>query len=462
MDKSVIRTDDIRRILMNGSGTVIIIGGGLSGLSAGVELSSLGYKVELYEQRNICGGRTCSYFRPESGVPFDNGQHIMMGCYRETRRYIGKIGTGHLFTLQPSLRINYVAPGHDPVTFDCPRLPAPLHLIVGITNFRAVPAMDRIRMIGFSKSLLKTPVTMEKELDGMTADSWLVKMNQSAASRRYLWDVVTVGALNNYPEKVSALTLLRVLRGVFTGRRENSSLLLPEAELDRCLVKPAVEFIKSHNGSVFTASAIKKLNTEGNRIVSAQSADGREIPADFFISAVPWHAAAALLPPCGINYSGFQSSPIISIHLWMDRKVMDLDFAAVLDLHVQWIFDKTKKTVAGSACQYVSLVISGADDYIDLSNKELIEIAVKDLRSLFPGMSGARIMDALVIKEKRATFLPYPGLESVRPPVDLGFRNLFLAGDWTATGLPATIEGAVMSGFRSADYIDRLHGTCGG
>jgi squalene-associated FAD-dependent desaturase len=448
----------------------IVFGGGISGLSAAVELSARGRKVLLLEQRQYCGGRVHSFPDSVTSSIVDNGQHLLMGCYHETRRFLRLIGTDHLALLQPVLRINFLCPSQTDNHLLFARFPAPLNLFGGLLGFKAIPFKDRIKMLLVAKELMYTSPGKEQELDRLTVDEWLTKLGQSDISRKYLWDVITIGAMNNHPKNVSALMLFRVLRAAFLGNSENSSLLIPCAGLSELFVDPAVQFIKNHGGEVRTGIGVKIAVLEGNHVRFVRTSDGKLLHAKSFISAVPWYSFEEVLsashqkskrvfsPKSNRRLKeNFKSSPIISIHLWLDREVTNLDFAAVLETRIQWFFNKSillnEKKEGTPVFQYLSLVISAADEFINLNKKQLVEIAMEDLRRVLPRAQDAKVNHSLVMKEKRATFLPSPGLEALRPNARTKFDNLFLAGDWTATGYPATIEGAVMSGKSAAELI---------
>ena len=448
----------------------IIIGGGLSGLSAAVELSARGRKVHLLEQHRHCGGRTHSFLDVTTNSFVDNGQHLMMGCYHATRRFLRLIGTEHLAILQPALQIDFLCPTQHCTRLACAGVPAPFNLLVGLLGFTAIPFKDRIKMLLVAKELMNTSPEKELELDRTTVEEWLSGLGQSDINKKYLWDVITIGAMNNHPKNVSALMLFRVLRAAFFGNSENASLLIPRASLSELFVDPAVQFIKTHGGEVRTGIGVKSMIEEGTYVRSVRTSQGKVLHAKSFISAIPWysfeevqsasHQKSKLVfsPQSGNSVKEhFKSSPIISIHLWLDREITNLDFAALLETRVQWFFNKSKllneKKEGIAVRQYLSLVISAADEFVGLNKKRLVEIAVEDLRRVLPRARDAKVNHSLVIKEKRATFLPSPGLEALRPQARTKFDNLFLAGDWTATGYPATIEGAVMSGRRAAELI---------
>jgi hydroxysqualene dehydroxylase len=459
--------------------SIVIIGGGLSGLSAAVELCASGHKTLVLEQDQHPGGRTYSFIDAATGDLIDNGQHLMMGCYHATRRYMHIIKSDDLALLQPNLHIGFLHPNGSDFHFSCPPLPAPLHMLGGLMKFKGIPLKDRLKMLGVAKQLFYSSHIKEKELDKINVKEWLIKLGQPDLSRKFLWDVINIGALNNRPENVSALMLFRVLRAVFLGRREYSSLIIPHAPLNNVLVDPAVDFVKQHGGNVLTGRLVTKFNLQNGNIISVLTKDGTEFYANVFVSVVPWYGLNRLLCSSGLGFESviktpsgkvfdwdrFKSSSIISIQLWFDRKIMDEEFAALIDTRVQWIFDKKRK-ISGvinyetvkqqkENKQHLSLIISGAQEFVEMSKEDLLTIVMQDLQRVLPKSKNAKIVHSVVIKEKRATFTPSPGLEEMRPLPRTSISNFFLGGDWTNTGLPASIESAVLSGKKAAELVQQ-------
>jgi len=433
----------------------IIIGGGLAGLSAAVDLASKGRHILLLEQKPHLGGRTYSFVDKRTGDPVDNGQHLMMGCYHATLRYLRMIGSDHLAALQPNLHIEFLHPQKGFASLRCPPLPAPLHVLVGLLRLKTIPFSHRLRLLRIGTELLASSKQKEQELERLTVDQWLSSLKQTPENRKYLWDILAVGTLNDDPSTVSALLFYRVLKAAFLGARLNSSLLVPKVGLSDLLVDPAEKFIKAHDGEILKNSGADALEIRGQHI-DALRMGRKRFKAESYISALPHYDLSALLAggkQMGVvdHLERFETSPIITLHLWLDQTVIEHEFVATLDSTIQWIFNKSGMYGQNNGGgQYLSLVISGAGKYLQWSKERLVNVAMKELRDLIPAAGKAKILHSLVIKEKRATFSPKPGIERIRPGAATSISNLFLAGDWTATGYPATIEGAVMSGNKAA------------
>jgi len=436
---------------------VVILGGGLGGLSAAVRLSHAGLRVTLVEHRPFLGGRTYSFLDPSTGDVVDNGQHLLLGCYHATRRYLGMIGSDHLAELQGSLQLKFLRPGHTPSMLRCPALPAPAHVFVGLLGLRSLSWADRARLFAVGRALLVTDADGERRLDTMTVAEWLTSLGQSPEARNVLWDVLAIGSLNDDPATVSALLFFRVLRAAFVGRREHSSFLVPRAGLSPLLVDSARHFIESRNGRVMTGVRAVKLVHDGNALREVSCVGGESLKAGAYVSAVPYYALSNLLskgsPVQGLELARFRSSAIVSVNVWLDREVMTEEMVAMLDTTIHWVFNRSALLGSPGKRQHLCAVISGASPLVQVKNEEIVRLAMEDIAAVFPKAQAAAVERALVIKEKRATFCPEPGLERIRPGPQTSLRNFFLAGDWTSTGYPATIEGAILSGELAAQAV---------
>jgi hydroxysqualene dehydroxylase len=472
---------------------VVIIGGGFAGLAAGVALAESGRRVRLFEQKPYLGGRARSFVDSATGSVVDNGQHLLMGCYHATRRFFASIGTLERVAYQPKLSIAFVEPGRGVSRLECPDWPSPWHLILGVAASDSFAGREKLEIARLGRRLSPTnglegtgqrgrggaPKNGAK--GGLTVEQWLIELGQSEDVRRNFWDLISIAAMNEDPRVASASLFERVLRLALFQSAGDSCLGIPRFGLSECYTEAARDFITARGGSVELGRSVKSLwlrdaaaGEVGSVCEGVKLADGETARASAVVSAVPWHAFLPLLPEDLIRavpaFSGIRNlrpAPIISIYLWLDRPITDLEFAGLRGTTMQWIFNKSRilgqprpnqgqpETGQGGAHHLVSLVLSGAHDHINRSKEDLVSVAREDLAGLFPASRAARLMHALVIKERLATFSPSVESEGWRPPTRTTVRRLYLAGDWTDTGLPATIEGAVESGYTAAEEILR-------
>jgi zeta-carotene desaturase len=330
----------------------------------------------------------------------------------------------------------------------------------------------------------------QQHLERLTVEEWLTVLGQSEKLRRNFWDLLSIAALNEDPRRAAAALFKRVLRLALFTSPEDSRLVIPCVGLSECYTEAAASYITVRGGSVELNRNVSTLLVGGGpkgsptRVSSGrgglrppagaqrapiaeagvctgvQLADGERIEAGAVVSAVPWFELIKLLPadllrsePCFTDILSLRPAPIISINLWFDRTVTDLEFVGLRGSNVQWLFNKGK--IFGSGQNYVSLVLSGAHAQVGRPKEELLADALRELAELLPTVRAAKLIHSLIIKERFATFSPCVGVEQVRPPARTPVRGLYLAGDWTATGLPATIEGAVKSGGAAAEEMLR-------
>lgn len=487
---------------------VLIIGGGFAGLAAGVALSKAGRRVRLLEQRRHLGGRAYSFRDSRTGAVVDNGQHILMGCYHATLEFLKEIGTLDRILFQPQLTVRFLDAAGRLTRLRCPDLPAPWHLVAGVSlsnGFDLRQKLDVLRLGYILNSGRHTGGGFGRQ----TVDEWLQHLGQSETLRRNFWDLLCIAALNEDPRIASAVLFERVLRLALFTSPADSCIGLARAGLSDCYTGAAAAYIAARGGRVETGRSATEFlisgraantvspapdprpvstypgeassewaigNRENNllrpvgdsrpltgwkgpRLVceGVRLAGGEVIRARTVLSAVPSFQLGRLLPPDFLRSEPFHAvtalrpAPIISINLWFDRPVTDLDFIGLRGTTVQWLFNKGKLFGYGEG--YVSLVLSGAHEYISRSKEELLAIALRDLGVVLPGVSKARLVHFIIIKERSATFSPSVDVEAMRPPPLTPVRGFYLAGDWTATGLPATIEGAVKSGYTAAQTI---------
>jgi squalene-associated FAD-dependent desaturase len=439
----------------------VVIGGGLAGLSAAVRLIDAGRRVVVIESAARLGGRAATFADPVTGERVDNGQHVLFGCYRETYAFLRRIGTESLAPLASSLRLRMCDTDGRQSVLRCPRMPAPLHLLAGVMTWKAIPLRDRLGVLRVAPAILRRrPGTRaDRELQSLTVSAWLRDRGQSPELRRWLWDPLVWAALNQSPDEASAAPFVRVLGELFGPRVEDSSVGLPAVPLDELFAAPAVRAIEAKGGTVIT-SAAGRIETDAAGRMASVSAGRTTIAADVVISAVPWHAFCELwptgCPPALKNVcdsaAHMRSSPIVTVNLWLDRPVMTEPFVGLVGGSMHWAFDKQK--IFGGTARHISLVSSGAAHLAPLDNAALAEVALSELRAALPAARSAQVVLSRVVRERRATFSLSPG-EPRRPATATAVPGFFLAGDWTDTGLPATIEGAILSGHAAVDAVLR-------
>ena len=437
---------------------VIVIGGGFAGLSAGVQLSGAGRRVLVLEARPGLGGRATAFIDPETGEPVDNGQHVLIGCYRETFRFLRTIGAAQDVRLQPRLAVDMIDRRGRRSRLKCPALPAPWHLLVGLLGWDALGPGDRLATLRIAPALraaqrhLRLGTADPGIAPDETVEQWLIARGQNARVREMLWEPLALAALNQSPRDAAAAPFVRVLAEMFGRDPAAAAIGLPDKPLDRLYAEPAQRFIEAHGGAVRT-NAPARVWCDGER-VSHVTVRQERIDAPEVIAAVPWFAMEELLPEpphalAGLlrDASRLASSPIVTVNLWFDRPVLDVPLLGLPGRTMQWVFEK--RLVFGRQASHLSLVASGASEIVARSNDEIARLAVDEIRDALPAAAAAQLKRTQVVRERRATFSLAPG-GPPRPGTRTPIAGLYLAGDWIETGLPGTIESAVVSGHAAA------------
>lgn len=439
---------------------IIVIGGGFAGLSAATVLGAQGHRVTVLEGRQVLGGRAYSFRDAQTGDSVDNGQHLFMGCYHETQAFLDRIGAIERLRFQSNLAVDFISEGGRRSTLSCWPLPSPWHLLSGLVRLGTFSWADRARLVYVDRALreaAKNPQAFEH----MTVEEWLIQARQSERARRNFWDLIAIATLNEDPKIASAAPFVTVLAQAFFDRRKASRIGISAVGLSDLYVQAAQKYLEERGGQVLAKSPVASLEIIGKRVSAVLLRDGQRLSADWVISAVAPVSFGKLFPeniraqhPLFEKIEKLRFAPIISIHLWFDREISRAAFAGLLGTHIQWFFNKAKiHGPSASHKGYVSLVISGAHAFVDWTEKRLLSMAMEELRRLFPQAREAVLLRSLVIKEHQATLSPVVGSENLRPTAQSPFENLLIAGDWTRTGLPATIESACYSGHHCADLV---------
>jgi squalene-associated FAD-dependent desaturase len=430
---------------------VVVVGGGLAGLTAALACADGGAAVTLLERRPRLGGATWSF--EHKGLWFDNGQHVFLRCCASYRELLERIGATDRVVLQDRLAIPVIRPGGRTAWIRRGDGRPPLHLARSLLAYRHLRPVDRVR-IGRAALALRRLDPDDPSTDARSFAEWLAAQGQSRAAIDAVWDLIGLPTLNLPASEASLAQAAMVFRTALLSAAGAADVGWARVPLVRVHAEPAARALAEAGASVLTRVAVDRIVTSSpDGAVAGIEADGHRFDADAVVVAVPHEAAAGLLPPGAVPHPGrlveLGTSPIVNVHVVLDRPVTNLPFAAGLDSPVQWVFDRTDSSgLPEGQCLAVSL--SAADAYLGLPSRELADRIVAALRDLFPAARDARVVDTVVTREHAATFRAAPGHRSLRPAAHTGVVGLLLAGAWTDTGWPATMEGAVRSGLTAA------------
>ena len=434
-----------------------MLGGGLAGLSAARSLIEMGFDVTLVEKRPFLGGRAFSFYSRDADMEVDNGQHVFMGCCTYYIDFLRTIGAYDDATLQDSLRADVILDGNRGTLSGLPFL-GPLHLVPSFMRYPHLGAGDKVRAVwGLLKAGLTDRRKEAQSLDSQTFYDWLKRQRQSERAIENLWNLIILPTLNDDARDVNADMALMVIQEGLLKKPRDAAIGYARVGLSSIAGIPGRRFIEDNGGTVMRGKTVRSILTDGDSVRGARLSDGTTLEADAYISSLPFDALLDCLPTEWLSdpffgaVAGLTSAPIVNVHLWYDRKIMDDAFLAFLDSPIQWVFNRSLiQENPNSSGQYVCVSLSGAWEYIDTPKDELQELFEEEMRRVFPLARGAAIRKSLIIKQPNATFRCVPGISAHRPPQATPIPNLFLAGDWTDTGWPSTMEGAVRSGVYAA------------
>ncbi len=435
---------------------VAVVGGGLAGLAAGSALADGGFHVTLFERRPYLGGRASSYQHPGTGEVVDNCQHVLLGCCTNLVRFYERL------RVQDKIRwfdrLTFLEPGGRASVIGLSSLPAPLHTVPSFLRAHCLNLSDKLAIAAAMVAL--APATPRD--DGESFLRWLRQHGQTDQAIDRFWKTLLVSALNEDLDQVSVPCAAQVIRESFLKSAAAGRMGVPTVPLTE-LYNAAGDYITARGGEVRFRTVVESFVSlaDGVQLQVAGQVEKFEyvvfaVPFDVLSRILPEDQTAATLRKTLIQFS---TSPITGIHLWFDRQITKLEHAVLLDRTIQWMFHKSLLlTGAASNGSYVELVVSSSKALVDKSKPEIIDLALAELREFFPGARNANLVKSTVIKEVHATYSPRPGIDQYRPRPETVWPHVFLAGDWTATGWPATMEGAVRSGYLAAEALTRATG----
>ena len=447
---------------------VAVIGGGLAGITAAIALAEAGAAVTLLEARPRLGGATCSFTR--DGLTVDTGQHVFLGCCTAYRDLLGKLGMTEHAPVQDRFDVTVLAPGPTPRRGRLRRtaLPGPLHMLPALGRYPFLSLTERTSVARPALAMRRVDPA-DPKVDEQRFGDWLAARGQNERARRALWDLFTVSALNIAGDDASLSLAAIVIKTGLLGKNNAADIGVPALPLGELHGDAGATLLTKLGAQVLINAKVSAIEPGADpaarfRVRLARAEDDAALPAeilaDAVVLAVPHEAAARLIPPGALpeatvaGWAGLGASPIVNVHVIYDRPVMDLPFAAAVDSPVQWVFDRTRisgldRSSPGGA-QYLAISLSAADQYVDVPAAALREQFVPALAELFPAAREAQVTEFFVTRERRATFRQAPGTARLRPPAATTLPGLVLAGAWTATGWPDTMEGAVRSGLLAA------------
>jgi squalene-associated FAD-dependent desaturase len=427
---------------------VIVIGGGLAGLSSAAALAGAGHSVRVLEARRFLGGRATSYEigTGEDAETIDNCQHILLRCCVNLLDFYRRLG------VQDQIRFYkefiFIEPGGRRSVLKAGMLPAPAHFAESFLSLKFLNLAEKLAVMR-GMLAIQRQYKQRTDLDRITMLDWLKEQRQPPRAIERFWRQVLVSAISEELDATAALHGFQVFALGFLGRKDSYEMGVPSVPLAAFY---GVDTWKNVGPVEFRLrSPVERIVIERGEVRSVVTR-GEELKADQYICALPFERVAEIAPGLDLDVSGFEYAPITGIHLWFDRPVIDVPQATLLDRTIQWIFNKQD----GRAVQ---LVVSASHSLLEMPRADVIALAIRELEEFFPQVRNAKLEKAHVVKEVRAVLSPKPGMESRRPTSRTNIRNLFLAGDWTRSGWPAIMEGAVRSGYLAAEAVTEATGT---
>ncbi len=435
----------------------MVIGGGLAGLAAACELADRGVTVTLIERRPYLGGRAFSFRDPETGEHVDNGQHVYLGCCTAYINFLRRLGIFERTTLQRRMRAVIVdRNGRRGTLSAAPLLPSPLHLLPSFLTYPHLGLIEKLRAASAMLAVMRTDRDKHREaLEAESFHSWLVRHGQSPRAIAALWDLLTLPVFNDTVEAVSAYMGLMFFQDGMLAGRHSADIGYSRVGLTELVGDAAVSYVEERGGQVRTGTSVTGIAVEEGAVTGVVVGD-ETIAADAVVPAVPWDALPNLFSPdvaAGASIAmaaGLEWAPILNVHVWYDRPVIDEAFLAVLDSPLQWVFNRSRIQGNPGPQQHLCVSVSGTWEHVRMNRTDLRDLFLGEMARVFPAARDAIVEGFTVVRQPSATFRCTPGAQRLRPPQRTSIRGLVLAGDWTQTGWPATMESAVRSGMLAA------------
>lgn len=450
------------RVQSDSQKSVIVVGGGIAGMSAACALAEAGLRVQLVERRGYLGGRASSYLHPGVNEVIDNCQHALIGCYTNLLGFYRRIGAADRIHWTSTMTM--IEPGGRRSTLGPSPLPAPLHGLPRLLSAHAFNLADKLSLArAFSALMRPVPQNSTESLG-----SWLRRNRQSEGALRRFWWLVIASALNSDLDSIALPYAAKVIRELFMNSAEAGAMGVSTVPLSE-LYAGAEQLLAKNGGAVLLNATVESAAWDSAQAQWTVVTRAGSVQADYLVLALPFEATAKmiqLLPPAaGTEQLAQQTAllqhwPICSVHLWFDRSITELEHAVLLDREIHWMYNKgLAQKYRGQQGSYVELVVSASRAFAALPREQAIAQAVGELAEFFPLVRAAKIEKAALTKDVRATFAVPPGVDAFRPPADAPWPHCFLAGDWTATGWPSTMESAARSGHLAAEALCRAMGT---
>ena len=451
---------------------IVIVGGGLAGLAAAVALTARGFPCTIIESRPRLGGRASSFHDPTTNTDIDNCQHVTLGCCTNFRHFCHTTGLAEFFRREPALY--FVGPSGKIDRFAAGSLPAPLHLTGAFAGLSYLSWKDKYALATALKALTR-PVSEQDESESFA--KWLTRHKQPQTVIDRFWFVVLVSALSESLERISVGHARKVFVDAFLAHRDGWYVDIPDVPLEELYGGRLTDWLTSRGTTIRLQSSADKIELENDRVTGVRLGSNEVIPGDEFVVALPFFRVLSVLPESLAARTELQGikqlepAPISSIHLWFDRPITDLPHAVLVDRLCQWVFNRTaiksvqiRQSSAPDSNEdrlvdafYYQIVISASHQLERSSKDEIQKQVLQELTDVWPIVAEAKLLHSRHVTEHRAVFSPVPGVDALRPVQQSPVANLQLAGDWTRTGWPATMEGAVRSGYlASSNILKRL------